>query len=89
MDKVPEAVQLLLPYLKGAESILCTDDLDDTISDLRDSLSEEDVRTCILIAQAETVRRLSRHQDLLSDFFDKLRSNIYEDPKQVSFRGLV
>lgn len=90
MEKAPESVQLLFPYLKGAEAILCTEQpLVKTILSLHDTLSHEDVKICILIAQSEIVRRLSTHEAFLSEFFDKLRDNIRKDPEQEYFKGLI
>lgn len=77
MQEVPEAVQLLLPYLQGAETLISTNkSLPEVILSMHDNHTPEEIHISMLMAQSEMVRRCVNHQPWLSKFITQFEENM-------------
>lgn len=77
MSEVPESVQLLLPYLQGAETLISTNkSLPETILGMHDKHTPDEIRISMMMAQSEMVRRCVNHEPWLSKFITQFEENM-------------
>jgi hypothetical protein len=71
--EVPESVQMMLPFIKGAETLMHSEKpLQEKILNLYEEFSPMEVRISLVIAQGETMRRFFTHREFATKFFEGL-----------------